>query len=163
LLRQPPGDSDKYRRGVLGIVAGSDRFTGAAALAVGGALRGRAGMVRLVSAGPPVVVGRQHWPAARPLPPGNATPAGPAIGPACPGGGPDGGARDRPAAVLGTERPVLVDADGLTLLAAERGLLARAAPTLLTPHAGELARLLGADPAEVEARRREHARAAAAE
>ena len=44
-----------------------------------------------------------------------------------------------------------------------RGLLARAAPTLLTPHAGELARLLGADPAEVAARRLEHARAAAAE
>jgi NAD(P)H-hydrate repair Nnr-like enzyme with NAD(P)H-hydrate dehydratase domain len=34
---------------------------------------------------------------------------------------------------------------------------------LLTPHAGELARLLGADPAQVEARRLEHARAAAAE
>jgi NAD(P)H-hydrate repair Nnr-like enzyme with NAD(P)H-hydrate dehydratase domain len=34
---------------------------------------------------------------------------------------------------------------------------------LLTPHAGELARLLGADPAEVAARRLEHARAAAAE
>ncbi len=58
---------------------------------------------------------------------------------------------------------MLVDADGLTLVAAERGLLARAAPTLLTPHAGELARLLGADPAKVEARRLEHARAAAAE
>jgi hydroxyethylthiazole kinase-like uncharacterized protein yjeF len=58
---------------------------------------------------------------------------------------------------------VLVDADGLTLIASERGLLARAAPTLLTPHAGELARLLGGDPADVEARRLEHARAAAAE
>ncbi|HEY6280127.1 MAG TPA: NAD(P)H-hydrate epimerase, partial [Streptosporangiaceae bacterium] len=33
LLAQPPGESDKYRRGVLGIVAGSDRFTGAATLA----------------------------------------------------------------------------------------------------------------------------------
>src|SRR2546430_118600 len=31
LLPQPAGDSDKYRRGVLGVVAGSDRFTGAAA------------------------------------------------------------------------------------------------------------------------------------
>jgi hydroxyethylthiazole kinase-like uncharacterized protein yjeF len=77
--------------------------------------------------------------------------------------GTDEAARDRLAAVLSTELPVLVDADGLTLIAAERGLLARAAPTLLTPHAGELARLLGADPAEVAARRLEHARAAAAE
>jgi hydroxyethylthiazole kinase-like uncharacterized protein yjeF len=65
--------------------------------------------------------------------------------------------------VLGTDLPVLVDADGLTLVAQERGLLARAAPTLLTPHAGELARLLGGDPADVAARRLEHARSAAAE
>ena len=50
LLPRPGRESDKYRRGVLGVVAGSDRFTGAAALAVGGALRGGAGMVRLVSA-----------------------------------------------------------------------------------------------------------------
>jgi hydroxyethylthiazole kinase-like uncharacterized protein yjeF len=77
--------------------------------------------------------------------------------------GTDGAARDRLAAVLGTELPVLVDADGLTLVAAEPGLLARAAPTLLTPHAGELARLLGTDPAGVAARRLEHARAAAAQ
>jgi ADP-dependent NAD(P)H-hydrate dehydratase / NAD(P)H-hydrate epimerase len=57
---------------------------------------------------------------------------------------------------------VLVDADGLTLLAAHKGLLSRQAPTLLTPHAGELGRLLGADPADVESRRLEHARKAAA-
>jgi hydroxyethylthiazole kinase-like uncharacterized protein yjeF len=171
LLRQPPGDSDKYRRGVLGIVAGSDRFTGAAALAVGGALRGGAGMVRLVSAGPAVAVVRQHWPEALTLTTGDGSQAGHEIETAGrvqawvagPGMGTDEAARDRLAAVLGTELPVLVDADGLTLVAAERGLLARAAPTLLTPHAGELARLLGADPAEVEASRLEHARAAAAE
>jgi ADP-dependent NAD(P)H-hydrate dehydratase / NAD(P)H-hydrate epimerase len=171
LLRQPPGDSDKYRRGVLGIVAGSDRFTGAAALAVGGALRGGAGMVRLVSAGPAVAVVRQRWPEALTLATGDGTQAGHEIETAGrvqawvagPGMGTDGSARDRLAAVLATELPVLVDADGLTLIAAERGLLARPAPTLLTPHAGELARLLGADPAQVEARRLEHARAAAAE
>jgi len=76
--------------------------------------------------------------------------------------GTDEAARDRLAAVLATDLPALVDADGLTLVAQERGLLARAAPTLLTPHAGELARLLGTDPAGVAARRLEHARAAAA-
>jgi NAD(P)H-hydrate repair Nnr-like enzyme with NAD(P)H-hydrate dehydratase domain len=37
----------------------------------------------------------------------------------------------------------------------------RRAPTLLTPHAGELARLLRADAADVTARRTEHARTAA--
>jgi hydroxyethylthiazole kinase-like uncharacterized protein yjeF len=58
--------------------------------------------------------------------------------------------------------PVLVDADGLTVLAGHRDLLQRAAPTLITPHAGELARLLGADRADIEARRLHFARAAAA-
>ena len=50
--------------------------------------------------------------------------------------------------------PVLVDADGLTVLAERAALAARpTAPTLLTPHAGELARLLGVDRGDVEARR----------
>jgi len=61
-LPPPPAESDKYRRGVVGIVAGSERFTGAAALSVGGAVRGGVGMVRLVSAPPAVAVVRLLWP-----------------------------------------------------------------------------------------------------
>ena len=75
------------------------------------------------------------------------------------GTGPDAVARL--AAVLGTDLPVLVDADGLTILSQHPDLLPRAAPTLITPHAGELARLLGADPAGIEAHRLEYARRAA--
>ncbi len=171
LLAQPPAESDKYRRGVAGIVAGSQRFTGAAALAVGGALRGGAGMVRLVSAEHAVAVVRVLWPEAVITVTGPGRPAAadvPAAGRvqawvAGPGMGTDDEARERLAAVLASDVPVLVDADGLTMLAADRSLLDRAAPTLLTPHAGELGRLLGADPGEVEARRLEHARRAAAE
>ena len=55
-----------------------------------------------------------------------------------------------------------MDADGLTILSQHENLLPRQAPTLITPHAGELARLLGTDPASVEAARLEHARRAAA-
>ena len=77
--------------------------------------------------------------------------------------GTDAAAADRLAGVLATNLPVLIDADGLGLLASHRELLPRAAPTLLTPHAGELGRLLRADPADVAARRLEHARRAAAE
>lgn len=44
--------------------------------------------------------------------------------------------------VLASEVPVLVDADALTLVARERGLLRRDAPVLVTPHAGELSRLM---------------------
>ncbi len=171
LLPQPPPDSDKYRRGVIGIVAGSQRFTGAAALAVGGALRGGAGMVRLVSAEHAVAVVRALWPEAVITVTGPDRPASEDIGVAGrvqawvagPGMGTDDDARERLAAVLASDVPVLVDADGLTLLAADHKLLDRAAPTLLTPHAGELGRLLGVDPADVEARRLEHARRAAAE
>jgi hydroxyethylthiazole kinase-like uncharacterized protein yjeF len=167
LLPRPGAESDKYRRGVLGLLAGSDKYTGAALLSTGGAVAGGAGMVRLVTAPnaaagvrlvhPEVVitelpgirfpddVGRvQAWVAG-------------------PGMGTDDEAADRLGRVLATNLPVLVDADGLTLLSRHRELLPRAAPTLLTPHAGELGRLLGADPADVAARRLEHARRAAAQ
>jgi hydroxyethylthiazole kinase-like uncharacterized protein yjeF len=168
LLPRPGRESDKYRRGVLGIVAGSERFPGAAVLAVGGALRGGAGMIRLVSAEPAAAVVRQRWPEALVTVSGAAGGEVAAVGRvqawlAGPGMGTDAAARERLAAVLATDLPVLVDADGLTLLAHEPGLVTgRAADTLLTPHAGELARLLAADPADVAARRAEHARAAAA-
>jgi hydroxyethylthiazole kinase-like uncharacterized protein yjeF len=75
------------------------------------------------------------------------------------GTGPDAVARLT--AILGTDLPVLVDADGLTILSQAEDLLPRAAPTLITPHAGELSRLLGTDGRSVEARRLEHARRAA--
>jgi hydroxyethylthiazole kinase-like uncharacterized protein yjeF len=75
--------------------------------------------------------------------------------------GVDDSAAERLAAVLRTSLPVLVDADGLTLLSRRPDLLPRHAPTLLTPHAGELGRLLGADPVDVEARRLFYAREAA--
>jgi hydroxyethylthiazole kinase-like uncharacterized protein yjeF len=59
--------------------------------------------------------------------------------------------------VLDLEVPVVVDADALFQLEPRR----RAAPTVLTPHSGELARLLGADSAWVDAHRLEAVRNAA--
>jgi len=63
--------------------------------------------------------------------------------------------------------PLLLDADGLNAHAGALAALAeRSAPTVLTPHEGELGRLLGVDAAQVRARRlhfaREAARSAAA-
>ncbi|HJW75650.1 MAG TPA: NAD(P)H-hydrate dehydratase, partial [Thermoleophilia bacterium] len=59
--------------------------------------------------------------------------------------------------------PLLIDADGLWALSGELNLLyGRSAPTVLTPHEGELARLLGTSAAEVSARRLAHVREAAA-
>ncbi|HLN68312.1 MAG TPA: NAD(P)H-hydrate dehydratase [Streptosporangiaceae bacterium] len=170
LLPRPGPESDKYRRGVLGLLAGSDRFGGAVVLATGGAVRGGAGMVRVVTASVAAVAVRQAWPEAvltvHPDDAGwdligsvgrvQAWVAGPGMGT-----GQDAVARL--VAILGTGLPVLVDADGLTILSQHRDLLPRQPPTLITPHAGELARLLGTEAASVEARRLEHARRAAAE
>ncbi|HUA40610.1 MAG TPA: NAD(P)H-hydrate dehydratase [Streptosporangiaceae bacterium] len=170
ILPRPAAESDKYRRGVLGLVAGSDQYTGAAMLSCGGAIHGGAGMVRFVSAAVAVDVVRQHWPEAvlttyDPDRPGQSIEAAGrvqawAVGPGI-GTGPQ--AEAVLAAVLASDVPVLVDADGLTVLAGHRDLLRRSAPVLITPHAGELARLLSADRADIEARRLNYARAAAAE
>lgn len=170
VLPRPTAESDKYRRGVLGLVAGSDQYTGAAVLSCGGAIHAGAGMVRFVSAKAAVGAVRQHWPEAvlttydPEHPPEAIKSAGRVqawtVGPGI-GTGPD--AEALLAAVLASDVPVLIDADGLTVLAGRRDLLRRDAPVLITPHAGELARLLSADRADVEARRLHYVRAAAAE
>ena len=60
------------------------------------------------------------------------------------------------------EQPLVIDADGLNALAGRlEELRDRRAPTLLTPHAGELGRLLELDSGAIERARLRHARAAA--
>ncbi|MFI6344583.1 NAD(P)H-hydrate dehydratase [Streptomyces sp. NPDC050560] len=156
LLPRPSAESDKYRRGVVGIVAGSERYPGAAVLCVAGAQHGGAGAVRyaghaadavvsrfpetLVSQGPPAKAGRvQAW----------------VVGP---GLGDDAAAVEE---VLAQSVPVLVDADALRL-APVGAVRARSAPTLLTPHAGEAAALLNTAREEVEAARLDAVRELAA-
>ncbi|MET9484928.1 NAD(P)H-hydrate dehydratase [Streptomyces sp. NPDC006638] len=146
LLPEPTGESDKYRRGVVGIVAGSARYPGAAVLAVAGALRGGAGAVRYVGPGGDAVIARYPETLVHDGPPSKAGRVQAwAVGPGL-GDGP--GVAD----VLASDVPVLVDADGLRLLDPAT-VRARTAPTLLTPHAGEAAALLGVDRAEVESGR----------
>lgn len=143
----PGAESQKYGRGVLGIHAGSPEYAGAAHLCVAGAQAGTAGMVRFVGArelcdrvvdrAPEVVTGRgrvQAW----------------VVGP----GGIDDPEPVRQA--LADEVPVLIDATALSHLPD------RLRPeVLLTPHAGELARLLDVDRSEVEADPWSHALRAA--
>ncbi|MEU0175900.1 NAD(P)H-hydrate dehydratase [Streptomyces massasporeus] len=144
LLPVPGAESDKYRRGVVGIAAGSARYPGAAVLAVSGALRGGAGAVRYVGPAGDAVIAR--------FPETLVSDRGPkhagrvqawVVGP---GAGDDAATV---AEVLAADVPVLIDADGLRLADAEvvRG---RRAPTLMTPHAGEAAALLGVERGEVE-------------
>jgi hydroxyethylthiazole kinase-like uncharacterized protein yjeF len=61
------------------------------------------------------------------------------------------------------ELPVLLDADAITNLAGTDVLARRDSPTVITPHAGELGRLLGSGAREVSAHRLRLARAAARE
>lgn len=170
LLPQPRGETDKYRRGVLGLVAGCDIYTGAAQLSVGGALATGVGMVRFVGAAHPAELVRQRWPEAvvTTVPTGDGDAVMDAgrvqawvVGP---GIGTDDAAGRMVSAVLEADVPVLVDADAISWLASHREVLkSRSAPTLLTPHAGEFARLMGLERGDVEAHRLSHVRRAAAE
>ncbi|MFJ4339011.1 NAD(P)H-hydrate dehydratase [Streptomyces sp. NPDC088915] len=150
LLPVPGAESDKYRRGVVGVVAGSARYPGAAVLAVTGALRGGAGAVRYVGAGGDAVLAAHPETLVHTGPPRQAGRVQAWV--VGPGLGEEADAREAVADVLASDVPVLVDADGLRGLdpAAVRG---RSAPTLLTPHAGEAAALLSAPREEVEAGR----------
>jgi NAD(P)H-hydrate epimerase len=80
-----------------------------------------------------------------------------------PGLGRDPGSVELAREVLAAiEAPLVLDADGLNAFAGELGrIAARGAPTLLTPHAGELGRLLDRPPEEISAHRLAAAREAA--
>ncbi|GFG73040.1 NAD(P)H-hydrate dehydratase [Mycobacterium botniense] len=140
-----PGPSDdKYTQGVTGILAGSSAYPGAAVLCTGGAVAATSGMVRYAGGALGEVL--SHWPevVAAPTPAAAGRVQSWVVGPGL-------GTEDTGAAALWfaleTDLPVIVDADGLTLLAAHPELVTtRDAPTVLTPHAREFARLAGAPP-----------------
>jgi ADP-dependent NAD(P)H-hydrate dehydratase / NAD(P)H-hydrate epimerase len=168
LLPEPHGETDKYGRGVVGVVAGSDTYTGAAQLVVGGALAAGAGMVRFAGVAHPAEIVRHRWPEAvvTVIEPGDGAGVVAAgrvqawvVGS---GLGTDDKAGDVVEAVLATDVPVVVDADAIGWLAGHRSVLTgRTAPTLLTPHVGEFARLMDLDRSEVDAHRLDQVRRAA--
>ncbi len=138
----PGPDDDKYSRGVLGVVAGGEAYSGAAVLAVTAAVEAGAGMVRYV--GTPT--------------PDRARPGRRARGGARRGPGPGlgrrtrarrrrhgrrraGAARRGPGGARARE-PVLVDAGGLDLVDDAVIDARRGRPRCSRPHAGELATLL---------------------
>lgn len=142
----PGPTDDKYTQGVTGILAGSSVYPGAAVLCAGAAVAATSGMVRYAGSAANQVLA--HWPEVIAAP--NAGAAGRVqawvVGP---GLGTDDSAAAALWFALDTDLPVLVDADGLTVLAAHPDLVtSRAAPTVLTPHAGEFARLAGSPPGD---------------
>ena len=151
---RPPG-GDKYTSGVVGVAAGSTRYTGAAVLASGAAIGAGVGMVRFAGVAHAAELVSARWPetvvtAVKPGDGAGVVAAGRVqawvVGP---GLGTDDDAAAVVQAVLGTDVPVLVDADALTLCAQHpEWLRDRSAATLLTPHDREFERFgtsVGAD------------------
>lgn len=145
-LAVPGPADDKYSRGVLGVVSGSAVYPGAAVLTVEAALRTGVGMLRYLGPSraaefvlhrrPEVVTapGRvQAW----------------LLGSGMPRPDEDGAAdtelTEHVERALSSGLPLVLDAGALALAEGRDG------PMVLTPHAGELARLLGVDRASVEA------------
>ncbi|MFZ4495981.1 MAG: NAD(P)H-hydrate epimerase [Candidatus Nanopelagicales bacterium] len=149
---EPGVDDYKYRRGVVGIAAGSREYPGAALLTVGAARMGDVGMVRYLDRGddvaqqvlaifPDVVASGDD--------PGDSTRVTAwACGPGFAAAG--GLAQDELAvdAVLSTSVPVVLDAGALMSVAGSTTLRTqiaqRSAITVMTPHAGEAAALAAA-------------------
>lgn len=165
-----PGDANKGTFGRALIVAGSTGMSGAAALSGLAALRGGTGLVTVavpaaiqsIVAGlepsymtvglPCTELGQFSRESLRLLPELTRHPDAVACGPGW-------GQSDEMYEMLdwlnrNVSQPLLIDADGLNLLARMPQLLDQAAgPRLLTPHPGEFARLTGLDVAAIQARR----------
>ena len=140
VLPTPDGQDDKYTRGVVGVVAGSAQYPGAGVLATGGALVGGAGMVRYVGLVPDAI--RARYPEVVVHPHTSIREARVQAWIVGPGLGIDDAAMRLLAEVLGTDAPVIVDADAITLVGRAPELVRRrSAPTVLTPHDREFARI----------------------
>ncbi|GAB2472806.1 bifunctional ADP-dependent NAD(P)H-hydrate dehydratase/NAD(P)H-hydrate epimerase [Luteococcus sediminum] len=146
----PGPTSHKYSRGVVGIDTGSARFPGAALLGTIGAVHAGAGMIRFV--GPEQAAGlvRHQLPS---VTHGEGAVQAWLLGS---GWGQTEANRDRLSARLGPKVPAVIDADALVTLPDTLP-----PNCLLTPHAGELSRMLNVDREVVEADPLTHGRMAA--
>jgi NAD(P)H-hydrate epimerase len=177
-------DSHKGTHGHVFIVAGARGFTGAAVLAARGAIRGGAGLVTVAMPQSLVTVPTASLPEAMtlPLPETDAGSLGAAADgvireavaaagdgrhPAVVAIGP--GLTTHPDVVKVVRRllaslsgPIVADADALNAVAADPTPLREArGPVIITPHPGELARLMGSSIAEIQRDRVAAARTAA--
>jgi NAD(P)H-hydrate epimerase len=167
----------KFTSGHVLVAGGSRGLTGAPALAALGAMRAGAGYVTLLvpASEQPVLAIKLTEAMTRALPDRDghhvSRGADAVIEMTARGGalvlGPGLGRTDETRAFARevarrAEVALVLDADGLNAHAGDLGALAaRTAPTVLTPHAGELARLLGTEGEAIGARRLESARDAA--
>jgi ADP-dependent NAD(P)H-hydrate dehydratase / NAD(P)H-hydrate epimerase len=170
-------NSTKFDSGQVLVVGGSRGLTGAIAMAAGAAIRAGAGyatvavpadleailevkLTEVMSRGYGGAEGRLASASAEAILKAAERAAAVVLGP---GLGRDEDSFELARTVArGVRSPLLVDADGLNAHAERLELLAeRQAPTVLTPHAGELGRLLGRDSREVDEHRLASVREAA--
>lgn len=135
-LTAPGHEANKYSRGKLVVLAGD--MPGASQLAALAGQRAGAGYVELLGAegdAPPHALVRRDW-SAKAIEDDRiaAIVAGPGLGR-------DRVARDRLEAALATGKPLVLDADALTLIGKVRH--DRIAGHILTPHWGEFVRMFG--------------------
>ncbi len=138
-IAAPIDSDDKYSRGVLGVVTGSDLYPGAAVLGVEAAVRTGVGMVRYVGAAHPTELVLQRRP--------EVVTATGRVQAWLIGSGMDAGARPeddatRLRAALADDVPVVIDAGALDLAGTATG------PVVITPHFRELASALKAKSVE---------------
>jgi NAD(P)H-hydrate epimerase len=176
LPRRGP-DSTKFSSGQVLVIGGSRGLTGAPCMSAMAATRTGAGyatvavpaelepifevkLTEVMSVGCPSADGHFTTGAAESIVDAAQRAAAVILGP---GIGRTDAVRDLVADVVSRiEAPLVIDADGLNALAGRLGLLnGRAAPTILTPHAGELGRLLERKSSEVGAHRLKSAQEAA--
>lgn len=137
-----PAAAHKGTYGTLAVVGGGLGMAGAAALAARAAFRAGAGKVVVVAEGAsrPIVHALVPEATSAEALPGSG-PTALAVGPGLGTGSWGAGRLDE---ALATALPVVLDADALNLLRGRLGtLVGRPGPTVLTPHPGEAARLLG--------------------
>ncbi|MEA2171135.1 MAG: ADP-dependent NAD(P)H-hydrate dehydratase / NAD(P)H-hydrate epimerase [Solirubrobacteraceae bacterium] len=157
-------DSSKFSSGTVVVVGGAPGTTGAPIMAAHAAMRTGAGYVIIASE-----PSNEAALAARPVEAmfaptttvddllggrGDVFVLGPGLGRS------DASAAFAREAYARAEVPVVLDADGLNAFEGH-AVPPCAAPRVLTPHAGELARLLGVESSAIAAARLEHAREAA--
>ncbi len=173
-VRRP--DSHKGDYGRILIVAGSVGFTGAAVLATQGALRSGAGLVTLAVPKSVYPIIASHVIEGMPTPlqdsqgaltagalkqlqtllrSSDVVAAGPGLSQAA-------GVRHVIQGLLGSGKPMVLDADGLNVTAGRAKMLSKAAaPLVITPHPGELGRLLDLPATKIQEDRLTAARSAA--
>lgn len=152
-----PAGCHKGMMGSVGVVGGSPGMAGAALLAGRAALLLGAGRVYVGMLDDRVAVDAVYPELMLTAPEAVLRLTAPACLVVGPGLGQGERARRLLYDCLQTALPLLIDADGLNLLAAtpalQTALKERAAPTLLTPHPGEAGRLLGVATGQIQADR----------